>query len=103
MSIQAVIFDLFDVLLCVGDVSVCNAYETGIGLPENGLQQAMFRSSQFREAIEGRVGETELWQDVANSIGVDPEEWSKLAAIFYSAIELNTELVAFLRTLRPHL
>ena len=101
MSIQAVIFDLFDVLLCVGDITVRSAYETGIGLPENGLQQAMFRSPQFIEAIAGRVSETELWQDVAYSIGVDPQEWPMLAATFYSAIKLNTELVAFLRTLRP--
>jgi putative hydrolase of the HAD superfamily len=101
MSIQAVIFDLFDVLLCVGDISVRSTYETGIGLPENGLEQAMFRSPKFREAIAGRVSETELWRGVANSIGVDPEEWSKLAATYYSAIKLNTELVGFLRTLRP--
>ena len=51
MSIQAVIFDLFDVLLCVGEITVRSTYETDIRLPENGLQQAMFRSPQFREAI----------------------------------------------------
>jgi HAD superfamily hydrolase (TIGR01509 family) len=101
MPIQAVIFDLFDVLLCEGDITVRSTYETGIGLPENGLLQAMFRSLQFREAIAGRVSETELWRDLAYSIGVDPQEWSKLAATFYSAIKLHTELVAFFRTLRP--
>jgi HAD superfamily hydrolase (TIGR01509 family) len=62
----------------------------------------MFRSPQFREAIAGRVSETELWRDVAFQIGVDSNEWPTLAATFYSAIVLNTELVAFLRTLQPH-
>ncbi len=101
MPIRAVIFDLFDVLFCMGDLTVRRTYETSIGLPENGLEQAMFSSPQFREAVAGRVSETELWQDVANRIGIGVQEWPMLAATFYSAIKLNTELVAFLRTLRP--
>ncbi len=72
MSIRAVIFDLFDVLLCAGDLTARHTYETRLGLSENGLEQAMLRSPQFREAIGGRVGESELWRDVARRIGVDP-------------------------------
>jgi epoxide hydrolase-like predicted phosphatase len=102
MPIRAVIFDLFDVLIYARNLTERNAFETRLGLPENGLEQAMFRSPQFREAIAGRVSETELWRDVAFQIGVDSNEWPTLAATFYSAIVLNTELVAFLRTLRPH-
>ena len=102
MTIRAVVFDLFDVLIYARNLTERNAYETRLGLPENGLEQAMFRSPQFREAIEGRVSEKELWRDVAHNIGVDTQDWSTLAATFYSAIELNIELVAFLRTLRPH-
>jgi epoxide hydrolase-like predicted phosphatase len=102
MPIRAVIFDLFDVLICTVDLTERRAYEASIGLPENGLEQAMFRSPQFREAIVGRVSEIELWRDVAQSIGIDSREWSTLATVFYSAISLDNELVAFLRTLRPH-
>jgi epoxide hydrolase-like predicted phosphatase len=101
MPIRAVIFDLFDVLVYARDLTERHAYEAHIGLPENGLEHAMFRSPQFREAITGRASEMELWRDVANTIGVDSGEWSTLAAKFYSAIKLDTELVAFLRTLRP--
>jgi hypothetical protein len=79
MPIQAIIFDLFDVLFCTENLSERRAYEVKIGLPENGLEQAMFQSSQFREAIAGRVSERELWRDVAHSIGVDSQEWSTLA------------------------
>lgn len=101
MSIRAVIFDLFDVLIYAGDLTERHAYEARVGLPENGLEQAMFQSPQFREAIAGRVSETELWHNVARGIGVDYQDWSMIAAIFYTAIYLNVELVAFLRTLRP--
>jgi epoxide hydrolase-like predicted phosphatase len=100
MPIRAVIFDLFDVLIYARNLTERNAYETRLGLPENGLEQAMFRSPQFREAVAGRVCETELWRDVAFQIGVDSNEWPTLAATFYSAIVLNLELVTFLRTLR---
>jgi epoxide hydrolase-like predicted phosphatase len=102
MPIRAIIFDLFDVLFCTGNLSERRAYEVKIGLPENGLEQAMFRSPQFREAIAGRVNETELWRDVAHRIGVGSQEGSTLAAAFYSAIKINIELVAFLRSLRSH-
>lgn len=102
MPIRAVIFDLFDVLIYARNLTERSAYETRLGLPENGLEQAMFRSPQFREAVAGRVSETELWRDVAFQIGVDSNEWPTLAATFYSAIVLNTDLVAFLRTLQPH-
>lgn len=101
MPIRAIIFDLFDVLFCTGDLTERRAYEASIGLPENGLEQAMFRSPQFMQAIAGRVSESELWRDVAYSIGVDPQGRFTLAAKFYSAIGLNIELLAFLRTFRP--
>ncbi len=100
MPIHAVIFDLFDVLLHTGDLTERRSYEARIGLADNGLERVMFRSPQFREAIAGRVSETELWRDVAYSIGLDPQEWLTLATVFYSAMGVNTDLVAFLRTLR---
>ncbi len=100
MPIRAVIFDLMDVLLLDEGLERLE-WEARTGVAEGGLMRAMFRLPLFREAILGHVSEEELWRDVAHTLGVHPQEWRVLAEVFYSAFRLNTDLVAFLRTLRP--
>ncbi len=102
MPIKAVIFDLFDVLFLAEDFTRRHAYEQRMGLAENGLQQIMLGSPQFKEAVSGRISASELWQDVACRIGDDPQNWQDIANIFFSAIRLNSELIALIRTLRPY-
>jgi HAD superfamily hydrolase (TIGR01509 family) len=101
MTIRAVISDLFDVLLIEGDTALCRAYEQRVNLPEGGLLQAMLRSPYFREAVAGRVTGEELWRDVARRIGESPENWSMLVNLHRSIFILNTDLLAFIRSLRP--
>jgi len=101
MSIHAVISDLFDVLLIGGDTTRCCEYERRVNLPEGGLLQMMLRSPYFREAVAGRATGEELWRDVARSIGEPAENWSMLVDIHQSIFTLNTDLLAFFRSLRP--
>jgi epoxide hydrolase-like predicted phosphatase len=101
MQFKAVIFDLFDVLFLTEDFSQHRAYEQRMGLPENGLLHTMLHPPQFREAVTGHISASELWQDVALRVGDDPQNWQQIANIFFSAIHLNTELLTFIRTLRP--
>ena len=101
MLIRAVICDLFDVLLLAGDATRSRAYERKMGLPESGLRGVMQRSPYFRDAVVGKRSGEELWRDIALSIGESPESWRMLVDVYCSAIALNTELVAFLRSLRP--
>jgi HAD superfamily hydrolase (TIGR01509 family) len=100
MPIRALIFDLMDVLLCVEDRAAWRTWEADAGKVEGTLAHAMFQSPLFREAIAGRVPETELWRDVARTLMVDAEPES-LAAVFSSGLRLNIRLVEFIRTLRP--
>jgi hypothetical protein len=102
MTIRAVISDLFDVLLIEGDTMLCRAYERRKNLPEGSLLQEMFRSPYFREAVAGRVMGEELWRDVARSIGEPSENWSMLVNLHRSMFILNTDLLAFYRSLRPY-
>ncbi len=101
MPIRAIICDLFDVLFFAKNLAARRSLEKRLGLPENGLTQAMLYTPQFREAIWGRISGEELWRAVAVDIGLDAQQWSMVADTFYSAIELNTDLLAFLRELRP--
>ena len=101
MAIKAVIFDLFDVLFLAEDLTQRRTYEQRMGLMENGLLHAMLHTLQFKEAVIGRIPASALWQDVALSIGDDPQNWQNIANIFFSANRVNMELVAFIRTLRP--
>jgi HAD superfamily hydrolase (TIGR01509 family) len=102
MSIHAVISDLFDVLLIGGDTTRCREYEQRVDLPEGGLLQMMLRSPYFREAVAGRATGEELWRDVARSIGEPAENWPMLVDLHQSIFILNTDLLAFFRSLRPH-
>jgi putative hydrolase of the HAD superfamily len=102
MTIRAIISDLFDVLLNVGDPTHSREYEQRVNLPEGGLLQMLLHSSYFREAVAGRVTGEELWRDIARSIGESPENWSMLAEIHSSIYILNADLLAFFRSLRPH-
>jgi HAD superfamily hydrolase (TIGR01509 family) len=101
MTIRAVISDLFDVLLLRGDTTRCREYERRVNLPEGDLLQMMLGSPYFREAVAGRATGEELWRDVARRIGEPPDNWSMLVEIHRSMFILNTDLLAFLRSLRP--
>ena len=72
-----------------------------MNLPEGGLLQMMLRSPYFREAVAGHATGEELWRNVARSIGEPAENWSMLVEIHQSIFTLNTDLLAFFRSLRP--
>jgi epoxide hydrolase-like predicted phosphatase len=101
MPIKAVIFDLFDVLFLAEDFTQRRAYEQRMGLAEHALQKVMQQSPLFKEAITGHISASELWQEVARTVGDDTQNWQHIANIFFSANRLNTELIALIRTLRP--
>ncbi len=99
--IRALIFDLFDVLLSTELSPECHACEMRLQLTDYGLRTAMFRSPQFGEAIYGRINEEVLWRDVATTIKASQDAWQELAYAFYSCVQVNTELLNFIRDLRP--
>ncbi len=100
--IRALIFDLFEVLFSTELSPECHACERRLQLADYGLQTAMLRSPQFREAIYGRISEEVLWRDVASTVKASPDVWQELADAFYSCVQVNTELLNFIRDLRPH-
>ncbi len=102
MTIRAVICDLMDVLILSGDQAGRRTYEARVGVAAGALERAMFDSPLFRDAIAGHIPAEALWRDVARVLGVAPGEWRAAADAFASAHTLNTELLAFLRALRPH-
>jgi len=100
--IRALIFDLFDVLFSTELSPECRTCETRLHLADYGLRTAMLRSPQFREAIYGQIAEEVLWRDVASAVKASPDAWQELAHAFYSCVQMNTELLSFIRDLRPH-
>jgi len=100
--IRALIFDLFDVLFSTELSPECHACEMHLQLADYGLRTAMLRSPQFREAIYGCVSEEVLWRDVASTVKASADAWQELADAFYSCVQVNTELLNFIRDLRPH-
>jgi hypothetical protein len=74
MPIHAVIFDLFDVLFCTGDLDELQTYETQLGLATNTIKQSMLRVPEFRKAVAGHISESELWHSVALTLHLDLSE-----------------------------
>ncbi len=77
------------------------AGERELGLGEGSLQRTLLGVSLFREAIAGRAAPEALWRDVAERLGLAPDEWRMLAQTFSSAHQLNDDLLRYMRTLRP--
>lgn len=102
MPIRAIIVDFYDVLYCEKDSAHLRSFEQNHHLPEGGLRQALSRSKYFRDARLGRVDGETLWRDVAERIGISPEEWQALVSISESQFGLNEDLVAFFEGLHPH-
>ncbi|HEU5378616.1 MAG TPA: hypothetical protein VFV38_24615, partial [Ktedonobacteraceae bacterium] len=99
MSIRAIVVDFYDVLYGEKDSAQLQAFEQKHDLPEGGLRHALARSRYFRDARLGTVSGETLWRDVAERIGVSPDEWRTLVALYESGFGLNEELVAFLHVL----
>jgi putative hydrolase of the HAD superfamily len=102
MPFRAIIVDFYDVLYAEKDPSGVRAFEQKQGLPAGGLQEAMVRSRYFHAARLGEISGETLWQDVAEQIGMAPDQWQVLVSIRESAFGLNDELVALLEQLHPH-
>ena len=101
MSIRAVIFDFGDVLVRMEDWSLHRKWETHLGLSEGELIDVVFMSDMAVRGALGQVTARDIWQHMASRFNLDAEQIRLLEQDFWSKQFLDTELVAFLRSLRP--
>jgi putative hydrolase of the HAD superfamily len=101
MTIRAVIFDAGGVLLRTRDTERHRRWETRFGLPSGRLWHVFNWSDLAARATIGLISAAELWQQQCAHLGLDAEERKQLQEDFWAGEFVDTELVQFIRSLRP--
>lgn len=101
--IKAIIFDFGGVLVRTRDYTARRQWEKRLGLPEGGLEAAVFGSEAGALAEVGRISNAERWQRVGEALGLNsPNEVAQLQRDFFSGDALDQELVSLIHQLRGH-
>ncbi|HEY3290911.1 MAG TPA: HAD family phosphatase [Anaerolineae bacterium] len=103
MTIEAVVFDIGGVLVRTTDWSGRQRWEKQLGLPERGLSDLVFSSHQALLASTGRGDDKAIWRHVADTLHLSSEQLIELQRDFWSGDTADTDLIAFVRSLRPRL
>jgi putative hydrolase of the HAD superfamily len=99
--IKSIIFDLGGVLVRTHDQSGRRKWEERLGLAERACETVVFDSVVSRLAEEGRATTADVWRNVAEELGLDPETLVEFQRDFWRGDVLDPELVALLERLRP--
>ena len=69
-KIKAIIFDFGRVISAQKPVSLFRAYESDLGLAPGTINQIMFDSQAWRDALVGRISATEFWYAIGPALGL---------------------------------
>lgn len=70
-KIKAVIFDFGRVISAQKPVSLFRAYESDLGLTRDTINQIMFESQAWQDALVGRISATEFWYAIGPALGLE--------------------------------
>lgn len=99
-DIRAVIFDFGSVLVQMGDEEPRAALAGQLGVPLEALNRLVFESDTAIRAMVGELTIEQHWQAVGAALGVSRDEMPGILAQFWSADQINHELLAVIRSLR---
>ncbi|MGB9801085.1 MAG: HAD family hydrolase [Thermanaerothrix sp.] len=101
--IKAVIFDMGGVLLRTEDPTPRTKLAAQYGLSVSALESLVFNSESSIRAERGEISEQEHWAWVCAQLGLPPSAIQDLQTQFWAGDRLDTDLVAFIKSLRPHI
>jgi len=101
MKIRAVIFDLGGVLVRTEDPRPRSELARRLGMNYDELSRLVFESDSARLATIGKVTTKEHWENVRLALGLSVEDFPSVRTGFWAGDALDTELVNFIRSLRP--
>ncbi len=101
MTIQALIFDWGGVLMRTEDQTERRKWEARLGLQDWELAGLVFGNPVARQASTGQAGTGAVWEQVGATLGLAPDELSRLRRDFWAGDRLDTELVGYIANLRP--
>lgn len=101
--IKAVIFDMGGVLLRTEDPTPRTQLAAQYGLSVSALENLVFNSESSIRAERGEISEQEHWAWVCAQLGLPPSAIQDLQTQFWAGDRLDTDLVTFIKNLRPHI
>jgi putative hydrolase of the HAD superfamily len=101
MAIKAVIFDIGGVLLHSSGGVKAEEWEVQAKLPKGAIFKYISRSGLGDAATRGKMSSQALWGKVSEHFKIDLQQIYEFEAEFVASEKLNTELTAFLQSLRP--
>ena len=100
-SLRAVIFDLGGVILRTDDPAPRTALAAQIGKTYAELDALVFASPVARLAEEGQASPDEVWEYVRQAAGLEAQAVRGFRRAFFGGDQVDFELVALIRSLRP--
>ena len=101
MPIQAIIFDYGGVLVRMADETPRRLLAQHIRIPLDEIYEVVFASESAHRASLGLITNDQHWQTITTALKIPPEKISAWIQQFWSVDEMNTEVVEYIRTLRP--
>jgi epoxide hydrolase-like predicted phosphatase len=101
VNIRAVIFDFGGVIERTLDPEPRVGLATRVGLTREELEQAVFDTETARHAALGQVSPDDLWDSICDNLQLARAERREVERAFWGGDQLNTELLDFIRSLRP--
>ena len=100
--IKAIIFDVGGVLIRTADHSHRRHWEKRLNLAAWESEEIVFNSEMGQKAQRGEIETAELWHWIGRYLNLDAATLQDFQTGFWAGDVLDTELVAFIRQLRPH-
>ncbi len=85
--IKAVVFDFGRVISSQKPVSLFRAYEDDLGLAPGTINDIMFESQAWQDALIGRISAQEFWHRIGPALGLDSLEMIDIFREHYHADE----------------
>ena len=101
MEIKAVIWDIGGVIMRTEDLGPRDQLATDLGVTREYLNDLVFGGEQGTRAQFGELSQTELWEHVRSELMLAQDEYPDLRERFFGGDVLDTELVDFIRLLKP--
>jgi len=99
--IQAILFDFGRVISAQKPESLFRRYEQDLGLAPGSLNEIMFQSRAWQEALVGRRSDEGFWLAVGPALGLrTPEAVQAFRARYRADEKVNPEVEALIRRLR---
>jgi putative hydrolase of the HAD superfamily len=100
-KIKAVIFDFGGVLVGMVDDRPRIKLAEQLGVPLSHLDDLVFFSKSAQKASKGEIKVAQHWQAVGEALGIKPEDMPDFLEQYWSADDVNWELLDFIRSLHP--